>query len=506
MWDPRWYNPGTYCSKVTNFQASQFFKCPNDGVTSFLPISKDQEDSIYVSSHKAADHLNCLTDNNYACYPDGNDVADLDGDFSNVAGYSGDESAAQRKFSFTKVSSEAASIVSFVQNNQAELRKVFAFFNQVKNAYHSGKLVDMSFTTRINPRAEVGAPHAVTRALPNSNRVKRKKSHIENYRKSSKRNKKSAYSQKSKNNEMTKAEVDTEMVLHLSKKGGGCQICGQMGHQRFSCDILTKFGTVVYGEKSRERIVKDLYNAKGILRNKTLLELDDIVFESLPTNAVMGLILHRRYRYDGNVVMRAIPVIAGGIHPDYREKLFAIGPIISWVMQFHARPLVNAIPQVDDIGDVSIPVIPISVPSAVGVSQHQNRIQNHEGLPPNCTFGQMDGLQEAGPGYHFSQRVGTSLTTNPYMSNKQRVAVLNASRNAFIRDRAAALTVGVNASAAFLQPGLRPIQVPQNNILQMSQLSQQSNGSAYGNHFGSLALGNLAGQSYDFTEVDDGFL
>jgi hypothetical protein len=52
---------------------------------------------------------------------------------------------------------------------------------------------------------------------------------------------------------MTEAEVDTEMVLRLSKKGRGCQICGQMGHQRFSCDILTKFGAVlVYGGKKVE--------------------------------------------------------------------------------------------------------------------------------------------------------------------------------------------------------------------------------------------------------------
>jgi hypothetical protein len=104
-----------------------------------------------------------------------------------------------------------------------------------------------------------------------------------------------------------------------------CHI-SQMGHQRFSWELLTRYGPIHYtGTKKRESIMKDLYKPKRVMQNKTLLELDDILFKSLPTNTVLGLILHRRYQHDGNMAVRVSPVIAGGQHPDYKEKLFAQG-------------------------------------------------------------------------------------------------------------------------------------------------------------------------------------
>jgi hypothetical protein len=65
------------------------------------------------------------------------------------------------------------------------------------------------------------------------------------------------------------------------------------------------------------------------MRNETLIKLDDIVFESLPKIGILGLILHQRYRFEGNVVVKASPVCLGGFHPDYKETLFELGPIIS---------------------------------------------------------------------------------------------------------------------------------------------------------------------------------
>jgi hypothetical protein len=78
MWESRWYNPVTYCQRVTDFKQAGFFAVSNqnpignqEGEPDHIgPTQRNPEgdtfngNTIYVNSHEAAEHLTLLTNNN----------------------------------------------------------------------------------------------------------------------------------------------------------------------------------------------------------------------------------------------------------------------------------------------------------------------------------------------------------------------------------------------------------------------------------------------------------
>jgi hypothetical protein len=270
-------------------------------------------------------------------------------------------------------------------------------------------------------------------------------------------------------------------------------------HNRFSCPILKDHGCILHGDlQTRERVVKNILSKGGCLLSETLVEVAEPVYESLPKTGVMGLILCKRYIFEGNVLVRASPVCLGGVNVEYKEALFALGPIMKWVLTHTARPLVNAIPEVDDAEPSSIAASVTNIFTHIG---QPGLTQQNRAFPING----YDSLSLGGSTVYPNDQIGNTIADPRYEIQRQRMASIVANQNALILGRAN--TASLTAAPPFSYPPnlLQLSQHSQAQFYPLSQLSQNTQSSVFQTAFGSTTT-DIGDCQYDLTRRDDGVI
>ena len=190
--------------------------------------------------------------------------------------------------------------------------------------------------------------NAVSRAVPNSTGVKRKKSgneyhsnsrgfnsrHQKNYRKTV------TLSQMSNSN-------DDSFLAAPRVKSRACTICRQKGHGQGKCPYITKFGVTPLekgNESVRQRLSKNLSIMTTYeLEMKSVDDTQTVLTELPALNEIKGLVIHKRFL--GNVALYnphtpeniclecTILHLHGVEHPSYTKQLFNVDCISSYIIR-----------------------------------------------------------------------------------------------------------------------------------------------------------------------------
>jgi hypothetical protein len=191
---------------------------------------------------------------------------------------------------------------------------------------------------------------------------------------------------------------------------------------------------------------------------------------------------------------------------------------------------VNAIPEVDDVGIVTLPLAPTthvgnenSVPfinSSVNISSAnishkvavggQHRVPDNVHTPSYSSIAVNQGMLLSEESSNIAtQGLQTDMSVNGgdngYIQTTQMMASIANTQSVLFRERAAILARTIGPQVGYAPQMMRLSQSLQQNLLPLSQLSQQSNGAMYPTQFGLHPPGNR-NMPFDFTEHANGMI
>ena len=294
---------------------------------------------------------------------DGDDQAQLDDpmdegvlvDVSNKENFMVQLTQIGETVSYQHIMEKYSELACTCQNDQTKMRSLLANLHCMKERVRDGKDIFAHFDTAIlnlpsdSTTTDINQPrNAVSRPVPNSTSVKRKKSgneyhsnsrgfnsrHQKNYRKTV------TLSQMSNSN-------DDTFLPPPNVKSRSCTICRQKGHGQGRCPFITKFGTTPLekgNESARQRLSKNLSIMTTYELEMRCSEDVRPILKELPAlKEIKGLVIHKRILGNTalynpytpeNICLECTVLHLNGVeHPSYTQQLFNVDCISSYIIR-----------------------------------------------------------------------------------------------------------------------------------------------------------------------------
>jgi hypothetical protein len=223
----RWYNPEAYCQEVMDLTAHSFFVLGDTNQHSLILLAgPNNEERQGVNALEAVDNDGGSdTNGNETYFPQDDD--DLEDDKENEI----------QHLSYSAVVGKCtADLVKTIQNDPAEMTKLFVLMENMVKRYCGGCTVEVDMRTSA-PLASESQPvlTSITCPVRNATSMKRKKSARKSVQ--GKRHRKTLTA-----SQFSQAD-DDDMLPAPKTKTRSCRLCRCGGHGQFVCGELTKYGS-----------------------------------------------------------------------------------------------------------------------------------------------------------------------------------------------------------------------------------------------------------------------
>jgi hypothetical protein len=342
-WDTRWMNDRTFCREVLNLYCVGFFN-PTIDLEDVVEETIDQEDEVEDTIELEGvveEYEENSTSNNRDTeeHNENGNPTENPSPINNqvVENYAGQFSQRQSEHvTFTEVQETFNEIVRFVNNDRTELANLYAFGQRVLSAYRDGLQVSLECNTS-------GRSNDIRQAIIRPFNDGKNRNRLKSRREISQ---KRARSDNCDRDEQILHEQlgEKETMANAAKKGKRlCGLCRGTGHHAFSCPTITIYGVPLQrnDQLSRQTLQHDLLLEHGF----GLVPLGDetpLILSSLPKH-VTAMVIHARYTFGSDIVIKASLVRNGMIDKDYDRSLFSTGPIVAWLSNSRGKPIVSCL-------------------------------------------------------------------------------------------------------------------------------------------------------------------